>query len=183
MTSSIKTCGACLQALPSSSFAFKDKAKGRLQSKCRECASAYAKEHYACNTAAYLAKARDNNAVYRQRNQGLVERALHGQTCCGCGTGDELTFYNGGVDQGQPVHMAVNAGLSEQAVLQAIATSVVVCRRCLGAHFGQSLQFWQKLTSEQRKQLQHERRLQGHTPRPEGFYKAYRRVEPAVSTS
>lgn len=181
MSSQLKLCGACKRMRPLSEFAFKNKATGRLQSRCKDCAREYAKQHYDANRQAYVEKAKANNSAYRERNAALVAQLLEVEACTGCGTTDNLTYYTGGVEEGQPVHMAVHGGLSQETVLAAVARSVVVCRHCLGQHFGKSLEFWQKLNARQRKELREARERQGHVPVPRDYYKAYRRTDGSIA--
>jgi hypothetical protein len=180
MTSSVKTCGACRQTLDVAEFSFKSKRTGLLQSKCKACVRAYGKQHYVLNQEAYVEKARVHNKTYRARNLSLVGEALQGQECAGCRTHVDLTFYAGGADQGQPVHMAAFGALSEQTVLDAIARSVIVCKPCLGHHFGKSMEFWAKLRGPERQQLQTQRAAAGYRATPRDHFKAYRRVDGSV---
>jgi hypothetical protein len=172
-----KTCGACQKDLPLCAFAFKSKTTGRLQSKCKECSRAYAKQHYAANTDIYVAKARSNNVNYRQRNLELVAQSLAGQTCSICDTSENLTYYNGSIHNGQAVHQAAHGACSITAVEAAMSRSTVVCHHCLGQHFGQNLAQWQSMTSEQRREAQQQRDAAGIKPVPKGVYKAYRPVD------
>lgn len=181
VSSEFKLCGACKRLLPLGQFGYKNKATGRLQSKCKDCSREYAKQHYLANRDAYVEKAKLNNATYRNRNAELISRLLEEEACCGCGSQQGLGYYTGGVDEGQPVHMAVHGGLSEDAVLAAVARSAVVCKACLGQHFGRSIEFWQKLSAPERAALRAQRALEGYKTRPHSYFKAYRRTDGTVS--
>jgi len=173
-----KKCGKCLQVKPASEFSVKDKSTGRLASRCKECVRAYGKQHYAANTQAYVAKAARHNEVARERNAELVRLSLAGQSCAQCGNPDEaqLCHYNGSVENGQAVHQAVHAALSEAAVLDAIGRSVIICIACRTEHFTSLIKPWAMMSHEQRKKLQAERAAAGIAPAPSSTYKNYRPV-------
>lgn len=177
MFGQLKICGGCQEGLPLEEFAFKDRAAGRLQSRCKPCSRSYAQAHYRDNPKAYVDKAARNNTRYRERNRALVSQSLVGQACCGCGASIDLTHYLGPGEPAQPVHMAVHAACSEQAVLDALGRSVVVCRTCLGHHFEKGIEFWQHLSSRERKRLTTAR---GPQAPDKSRHKAYRPVDFSV---
>lgn len=184
MPNQSRTCGGpCRRLLPPTEFGLKSKATGQLQSKCKECSRQYAKQHYRANRNAYVEKARLHNLIYRERNSALVTSLLANETCVGCGTNEDLTYYTGGVKKGQPVYMTVGGGLSKASLLAAVERSTPVCRTCLGEHFGKSLEFWQHLNAKERAQLQAKRKQEGYRPTPPSYFRAYRRTDGTLSAS
>lgn len=178
MSATHKTCGTCQQSQPVSEFSVKNKVTGTLQSRCKGCVRDYGRRHYAANTEVYLEKAARHNDVARERNTTMVAQSLAGQECAGCGHGvaGDLHYYNGSIENGQSVSMAVRSGLSEAAVLEAIGRSTVICTACRNNHFSNNIIPWANLTQAQRTQLQADRVAAGFEPKPSGYYKDYRRV-------
>lgn len=176
-----KTCTGCQKSKAFAEFGQKDKARGTLQSRCKECKRAYSKSHYGANTSSYLQRVAENNAAYRARNRALVIKHLSGKCCIGCGSIKDLAFYCGGPKNGQPVWSAVGGGLSETAILEAMVRSIVVCRNCLGQHTIKSLESWQSLSHEERIALQTERNARGEVSTDAAFYRDYIRADEDVS--
>lgn len=172
-----KTCSCCKQDLPVENFAFKNVAKGTLQSRCKVCQRAYGKQHYAENKEYYIDKASLNRQTVDARNRAYVEDSLKGKQCSCCASAEDLTYALPEGEQGQPVHQAVHCGLSLQSVDQAIARSEVVCRTCLQDRHAKALtEKWGRLSSAERQALQ-KKRAQGLLPIPEpGRFKNYRRA-------
>lgn len=168
-----KTCTHCHQSLPLSEFGWKNKAQGRRRAHCQECNRAKQKSHYERNVSYYVEKAAKNKQPVKRRSRDLVAQSLQGQVCSHCTSPDDLTYYQGPGSTEQPVHMAINAGVSESMVLEAIGRSTVVCKPCLGQFMASNMAFWSRLTVPQRKALQAQRAAEGFEPKPEGFYRRY----------
>lgn len=175
-----KVCSKCGAFKLLGQFAAKNKATGQLQSRCKPCVREISKQHYEDNKDVYLAKAARHGKTSRERNRLIAAEALQGKACCRCSAPEEITFYLGARSANeprssvQPVHMAVNAALSEQAVRESIAQSEVWCKTCLGKHFEAGMAFWQRATSEQRKVIAAERAQAGVKPADRKVHKTYR---------
>jgi hypothetical protein len=76
----MKLCGKCETLKLETEFAFKNKAKGLLQSYCKECQKDYAKSHYAKDVAYYVEKAQRR----RQRKASFIREARE-VPCADCG--------------------------------------------------------------------------------------------------
>lgn len=172
-----KTCSCCKQELPVADFAFKNKAKGTLQSRCKVCQRAYGKQHYEQKKDYYIDKASLSRQTVDARNRAHVKASLEGKHCSCCASTEELTYALPEGETGQPVHQAVHCGLSLESVEQAIARSKVVCRSCLQARHTKALvQKWGRLSSTERSHLKAQR-AQGLAPTPDpGRFKNYRRA-------
>lgn len=179
-----KMCSCCKQELPRDSFAFKNVAKGTLQSRCKQCQREYGKSHYHKNKEYYIDKASLNRQTVDARNRAYVEGSLKGKQCSCCASTEDLTYALPPGAVGQPVHQAVHCGLSLQSVEQAIARSEVVCRTCLQNRHAKALMSkWGRLSSAQRQALQ-QQRAQGRVPIPDpGRFKDYRRATNDVSAA
>jgi hypothetical protein len=81
---STRICNRCGQDLPIDLFAFKNKAKGVRQNRCRPCVKAYSREHYQANRQDYIDRAKVSNAELRGRKRALVQE-LRSRPCMDCG--------------------------------------------------------------------------------------------------
>lgn len=79
-----KMCSSCKEALPVEDFAFKNRATGHRQSKCRECAKSYGKKHYESHRSDYIARARKKNAETTEAKRAYVAK-LRNRPCMDCG--------------------------------------------------------------------------------------------------
>ena len=129
-----KVCGACRETLPLSALNYKDRRRGTLQSKCRNCARAYAAWHYRANKYVYVEKAAEHRAQMVLRNKAHVETLLRGKACHRCSSDKDVLFYNAVQDGTQRVHDAVYGGLSLHALDAAITRSKIWCSACLQQH-------------------------------------------------
>lgn len=171
-----KTCGQCKQEKPLEAFSLKDKKTGLRQSKCKECVRAYGKQHYAANTQTYVEKAARHAEAARATNREYVRLSLVGKSCTHCNSTEDLLHYQGKGAKGQPVHMAVHAGLSITRVEQAIKRSHITCRSCIQKGFAESFAEWGSLSHAQRIARQAERSELPEYKQNPGMYKAYRPV-------
>lgn len=178
----LKTCTHCGQSKPEGEFGFKDKARGLRRAHCLACNRLKQKAHYQNNVSYYVEKAAVNKAPAKQRARALVAQSLAGQRCAVCEGSDKLTHYQGPGSTHQPVHMAVNAGLSEAQVLEAIGRSTIVCKPCLGDFMASGMAFWSKLNAQERRALQAQRAEAGVQKAAPGQYKRYRPVGSKAST-
>ena len=81
-----KTCGSCGQALPLSSFSFKNRSRGTRQSYCRECANEAWRRWYEkpANKAHHLRVLNERRKRRIERNRRLVAE-LKSVPCRDCG--------------------------------------------------------------------------------------------------
>ncbi len=176
LTGNLKKCTGCRACLPRTEFNWKSQAKGKLQPKCKTCTRAYSKQHHADDPKYYSKKAARNKPNSVARNQAHVEKALLGQSCRMCDDTKDLTHYQGKGATTQPVHQTISMGLGLEAVQAAMDRSQVICRSCLGAHFGESLEPWQRLSHAERQTARAQRSAEGAPPRPKDYFKRYKRV-------
>ena len=88
----LRLCSRCRVAKPLTDFPIKNATKGWYRSYCRPCCSAYGKEHYRKNRAAYLGRTRTRNALDRPRNRRLVADHLATHPCVDCREADPVVL-------------------------------------------------------------------------------------------
>jgi hypothetical protein len=116
--------------LPVSEFRPKQKSKDGLQYHCRECQREYVRQHYAANTAYYLAKARRSNAK-RAKEVRRQLRALKSVPCAECGAQYPpwvMDFDH--VEGTKAFNVGEATNKSSRVILLEIAKCEVVCANC-----------------------------------------------------
>lgn len=73
-------------------FAYRNKAKGTLQSHCRDCHRAYRRDHYAANADKYKRKAKNYKGTRREANTALLLDFLADHPCVDCGESDPVVL-------------------------------------------------------------------------------------------
>jgi hypothetical protein len=123
-------CYRCGETKPIGEFSWRNKAKGRRDSFCRPCRSAYGKEHYAANKQRYI----DQAAVVKQRLVRdrwvyLIE-FFQSNPCADCGELDPLVLE---FDHVAEKSFNIGAALRDrnwQSILDEIDKCEVVCANC-----------------------------------------------------
>jgi hypothetical protein len=69
-------CTGCHADLPPEAFGFKNKAKGRRDSRCRQCRSAYTKQHYRDNKDRYRANSKQWRKAHKAAATAISRRYL-----------------------------------------------------------------------------------------------------------
>jgi len=88
----LRLCSRCRVAKPLADFPIKNATKGRYRSYCRPCCSAYGKEHYRKNVAAYVSRSKARAALDRPRNRRFVAAYLSTHGCVDCGEADPVVL-------------------------------------------------------------------------------------------
>lgn len=128
-----KKCPSCLRDLPIEAFNFKVRATGVRQPYCRQCSRRYIREHYARNTAYYLAKARTRNVVIRLKGHERLLAYLREHPCVDCGETDPIVLQFDHVDPATKrlaVSLLIRSASSWSTVLTEIAKCEVRCANC-----------------------------------------------------
>ena len=89
---STKACSQCKEILPFSSFAYKNKTKGKLTAHCRACQKKYARKHYSENTEKIKKRAYTQKKQARQRNKEYIFQYLLAHPCVDCGESDPIVL-------------------------------------------------------------------------------------------
>jgi hypothetical protein len=85
-------CSRCKIGKTAGSFAWKNKAKGKRYSICKQCHNTYTKDHYKANKASYKKRARSNNEKYKDRNTKFIREYLSTHPCVDCGEDDLIVL-------------------------------------------------------------------------------------------
>ena len=125
----MKKCTKCQQEKSLENFGFKSKEKGILQSWCKECHSAYTREHYKNNRQFYY----DKNERRELRTQDFIRKLKEGP-CTDCGG----TFHFSAMDFDHldsstklfNVSRMARYGSGITSVLAEIAKCELVCSNC-----------------------------------------------------
>ena len=88
----MRICSTCRQKKPLQEFGWKDKAKTKQRSICRECMKLYIREHYKNNTQYYVEKARRRNKLYREQTHRKIFEYLSSHPCVDCGEADPIVL-------------------------------------------------------------------------------------------
>lgn len=138
-----KICNRCERDLPLAQFNFKNKATGKRQGHCRDCQRDASRAHYENNRTDVIAKAATRNAEVKASHAQFVADALCGRYCEVCGATSDLTFRVNREYAGVRVSVAVHSALAMETLLEAMANSRVVCKKCEGLEQGESLRPFQ----------------------------------------
>src|SRR5579862_5910659 len=129
----MKTCPGCGQTLALDQFNFKNRHTGRRQVYCRSCSSRYLREHYARNTAYYIAKARSRNRLVRTDSHERIMAYLREHACVDCGETDVVVLQFDHTDPSAKrleISMLVKNNFAWQAILAEIRKCEVRCANC-----------------------------------------------------
>lgn len=127
-----KNCLNC-GPLPIENFSFRNKAKGLRASLCKPCHSTYRTQHYQNNRAKYIAKAKRNIIVQRERNYKLKEQYLLQHPCTRCSESDSVVLefhHRNRIDKEDAISKMIGNGYSWRTILREIAKCDVLCCNC-----------------------------------------------------
>jgi predicted amidophosphoribosyltransferase len=85
---SLRTCTRCGGNLPTTAFAWKNKAKGRRHSHCRQCQKGISTKHYNANKDEYISRAKKRYRDIKAENEAKLAEYLEEQKCANCRNGD-----------------------------------------------------------------------------------------------
>jgi hypothetical protein len=79
-----RPCIKCGRELPAESFSFHNRAKGTRKPTCKDCVSAYSREHYNANRDVYIERAKLSNRATRADRRTFIAE-LKSKPCTDCG--------------------------------------------------------------------------------------------------
>jgi hypothetical protein len=141
-------CNECERHLPETDFAFKNKATGLRNTKCKSCQRAYAKAHYAANTEKYVERAGRRNRKVKDAYTAVLKPLLAAGrcTCCGVRAGEmvngkpaRLVFVRKKGYRGEPLHDIIREKRSQAAFDKALKHSELKCDACAFTPYAQNL--------------------------------------------
>ncbi len=128
----MRTCTECGEEKLESEFYWKDRARNKLQSRCKDCQKARCKIHYNANKQDYVARNLVRNPKRRKDNLDFVNQ-LKSNPCTDCGE----TFHHAAM---QYDHIADNKrlcvsemvvrGYGQETILKEIEKCELVCGNC-----------------------------------------------------
>src|SRR5574337_230956 len=127
-----KICPNC-GPKPVSEFSFKNKAKGIRHSLCKSCHSTYRTQHYKNNREQYIAKAKRNVLIQRERNYQSKTEYLRQHPCTRCPESDPIVLefhHRDRADKEDAISYMLQNGYSWKKILREIAKCDVLCCNC-----------------------------------------------------
>jgi DNA-binding SARP family transcriptional activator len=88
----MRTCNTCGKKKALEDYNWKEKAKGRRSTTCRECMKLYIQKHYKNNTQYYVEKARRRNKLYREETHRKIFEYLSTHPCVDCNESDPFVL-------------------------------------------------------------------------------------------
>jgi len=130
----MRICSTCRQKKPLEEFGWKDKAKTKLRSVCRECMRLYIQNHYKNNTRYYVEKARRRNRLYRQETHRKIFEYLSAHPCLDCGESDPIVLDFDHIESTTKV-AAISEMISGLKSWMLISQEIQKCEvRCANCH-------------------------------------------------
>jgi hypothetical protein len=142
------TCNSCRNELPETEFAIKNKATGRRNTKCKPCQRAYAKQHYAANTEAYVTRSGVRNREVKDAYHGVLTPLVEGGTCVCCGVAygtvvdgkhTRLVYVRKEGYSGAPLHDIIRETRGQAAFDEALKNSELKCDACAFTAYAENL--------------------------------------------
>lgn len=125
-----KLCRGCQRVLAIESFALKNEATGRRQSRCRQCHSGLRRGHYISNRAKIRRQIADRKREVRLANMERIIEYLTDHPCIDCGETDLLVLQFDHVTGTKSADVMAMIHLVREKVAAEIAKCVVRCANC-----------------------------------------------------
>jgi hypothetical protein len=127
-----RRCGRCLSLKPVSEFAWRRKRHGQLDNMCRECRSAYHRQHYLANRQRYIDQARARKqALALERTTYLIDY-FNSHPCADCGESDPVVLEFDHLDT-EAKSFDIGQSLPYrkwESILEEMEKCEVVCANC-----------------------------------------------------
>lgn len=126
-----KTCAKCRRSRPASDFNWKNKAKGTLYSRCKECWNEDNKERYRANKQYYIDKASKRKQRVKEAILATIIDYFKDHPCIDCGESDPIVLcFDHRGDKLNDVSNLVRIGYSWPVIEKEIAKCDVRCMNC-----------------------------------------------------
>jgi hypothetical protein len=128
-----KVCGTCQEEKSVSEFGFKDKQKGKLQYRCKQCQSECSKKHYLSNKDDYRKRARKNNVLYRERNRQFISEYKSEKGCHFCQESTPICLDFHHLDPNEKeinISVMSRGANSIETIMKEIDKCLVICSNC-----------------------------------------------------
>lgn len=126
-------CNTCGHDLPEESYAWKNKQAGKRSGKCKQCHSAYVREHYAANKSSYIGRAKKSNKKYTDRNRELLNEYRSKLKCERCPEDHPavLDFHHTDpTSKEESVARLMSSSRSFASIEKEISKCIVLCSNC-----------------------------------------------------
>ena len=128
----MKECFTCKEIKEDSEFNFRDKVKGTLQSKCRDCNKTYLKTHYHENLEYYKAKRKRIRLAYKTEIYTYILNYFKEYPCIDCGETDPIVLE---FDHIHDKLECISQMISKQVNIDRIKNEINKCEvRCANCH-------------------------------------------------
>ena len=125
----MKQCTKCEEYKNEIDFAWKNKAKNKLNSWCKSCQSDYAQEHYKLNTQYYRDKAKISNEAQIAKNKAYMN-AKKNVPCTDCGNHYPLYVMDFDHLNSKEFNISHGLTLGHERLKREIDKCEVVCSNC-----------------------------------------------------
>ena len=130
----MRTCSTCRQNKPLEEFGWKDKAKTKRRSVCRECMRIYIQNHYKNNTRYYVEKAMRRKKLYQQEVHRRIFSYFSTHPCVDCGESDPIVLEFDHIEKKTKI-AAVSEMVRLQRPWEVITKEIQKCEvRCANCH-------------------------------------------------
>jgi hypothetical protein len=128
----LRRCGRCLELKLPSEFAWRRRRLGQLDSMCRQCRSAYHREHYLANRKRYVDQARARKQALALKRTTYLLDYFDKHPCVDCGERDPVVLEFDHLDA-KAKSFDIGQALPYrkwQSILEEIKKCEVVCANC-----------------------------------------------------
>ena len=128
----LRVCTGCEQEKPLTEFAFRDKARGRLRRRCKDCMRKYAHAHYRLHRDKYASGGWDRNRQGRATMRRYVHQYLGAHPCVDCGETNIVVLdfdHRDGSEKIETIAWLLARGRTAE-LLSEIAKCEVRCANC-----------------------------------------------------
>ena len=125
-----RRCGRCNKVKPLADFNWRRKGRGQRDNLCRDCRSAYKREHYRANKQRYIDQARERKQLLALERTTYLIEYFRTHPCVDCGEPDAVVLE---FDHLRDKEFEVAQALpyrSWKSILDEIAKCEVVCANC-----------------------------------------------------
>lgn len=127
----LRRCGHCFMGKSDSFFSWKNEERGLMHSVCKECHTAYRREHYLANRSKYIAKAKKWNGGQKLVLRDLILKHLMAHPCVDCGEGDPIVLdFDHKADKWKSVAEMLKNCYSISNIVAEIGKCEVRCANC-----------------------------------------------------
>lgn len=127
----MKLCNSCNTSKPNDAFSWRNKAQGKLQSKCKDCQKEYGRSHYKRNPEPYKKRQKTRVPIVKIATRQYIWTYLENHCCVDCGEDDPMVLdFDHLRDKEFNIAHAARNGMSLQRLSAEIEKCEVRCSNC-----------------------------------------------------